>query len=219
MVTSEKGSTLTTRELRRTPADAPPVVSGPGLMRAALPAVYHTRDEYASVAPSSNPEQQNLGLRFVLALETVLDPIVAVLDSLDHHIDPDLAPRHLLELLAAWLGIELDESWPDERRRDLIRNAGELHRRRGTRAGLELALRISFPHLPLRTEDPGGVVWSRDPAPDIEPASSQPELIVYCDVGLTEPEPALLVRVIEQLTPAHVPFRLRIKTTGSGGSP
>ena len=73
-------------------------------------------------------------MRFVGALEAVLDPIVAVLDALPAHFNPDHAPRDVLDLLAAWLGVELDESQPLRERRELVRQAAELSRRRGTRA-------------------------------------------------------------------------------------
>ena len=74
-------------------------------------------------------------MRFVGALETVLDPIVATLDTLPAHFDPRLAPRDLLELLAAWLGIELDESWPTRRGASSCARRPSSTRRRGTRAG------------------------------------------------------------------------------------
>ena len=202
---------------------APPVVSSNGYMRRGLPAIY---------------QESELGMRFVGALETVLDPVIALLDSLDHHFDPDLAPPDLLEFLAAWLGIELDESWPEDRRREIVRRAGELHRRRGTRSGLELALRISFPELPLRVEDAGGVSWSLEPPPrtappapvaggtsPAEPAAAStapsdgaPGFVVYCDAPIKEPTPALLARTIAQLKPADVGYRLRIRTAEGGPS-
>ena len=90
----------------------------------------------------------------------VLDPIVAVLDALPEHFDPDYAPRHILNLLSAWLGVDLDESQPITVQRDTIRRAAELGRRRGTKGGLELALSLAFPDVPLRVEDDGGVVYS-----------------------------------------------------------
>lgn len=183
---------------------APAVVSRNGFMRRGLPAIYQSGD---------------LTMRFVGGLEAVLDPVVAILDSLDHHFDPDLAPPDLLEFLAAWLGVELDESWPEERRRELVRRAGELHRKRGTRAGLELALSIAFPELPLRVEDTGGVTWTREPAPAAPPAAggdAAPGFVVYCDTPISEPTPALLARTIERLRPADVTYRLRIRTPGGG---
>jgi phage tail-like protein len=202
-----------------TPAEgghgAPAVVSSNGFLRRGLPAIF---------------QEGGLAMSFVGALETVLDPVVALLDSLDHHFDPDLAPPDLIELLAAWLGIELDESWPEERRRELVRRAGELHRRRGTRAGLELALRISFPDLPLRVEDAGGVSWSLEPSPRASaavgppaaavppPADEPPGFVVYCEASISEPTPALLARTIAQLKPADVGYRLRIRNAEGGSA-
>ena len=82
-------------QLASGPKETPPVASSRAYLRGGLPAVYQDGD---------------FGMRFVGALETVLDPIVAMLDALPAHFDPDHAPRDVLDLLAAWLGVELDES-------------------------------------------------------------------------------------------------------------
>jgi phage tail-like protein len=170
----------------------PPTVSARGYLRSGLPAIYR---------------QGDLGMDFVGALETLLDPIVATLDALHQHFDPDLAPTDLLELMADWLGIELDESWPESRQRELVRLAAELARRRGTRGGLELALSVAFPDLPLRIEDAGGVVTAG--APDELPPATPPSFVVYCDQPLAEP--AHLARMIERMKPVHVSYRLRTR--------
>ncbi len=44
----------------------------------------------------------------------------ATLDVLDRYFHPTLAPRDVLDLLAAWLGLTVDESWPDERLREAL---------------------------------------------------------------------------------------------------
>ena len=54
-------------------------------------------------------------MRFLHALEEVLDPIVATLDSLPAHLDVDLAPEHALAGLATWLGVDDVESLPRRR--------------------------------------------------------------------------------------------------------
>ena len=124
------------------PKETPAVASSRAYLRGSLPAVYQEGD---------------FGMRFIGALETLLDPIVAVLDALPAHFSADHAPRDVLDLLSAWLGVDLDESQTPAQRRDMVRQAAELGRRRGTRAGLELALSLGFPKLPLRVEDLGGV--------------------------------------------------------------
>jgi phage tail-like protein len=174
--------------------DAPPVASARAYLRRGLPAVYREDD---------------FGMRFVGALETVLDPIVSVLDNLPAHFDADLAPLDVVDALAVWLGLEPEESWSEELRRELLRRAGELTRRRGTRAGVELALKIAFPTLPLRVDDGGSVTW--DVRADQPPADRAPGFVVYCDQPITEPEQAAVARMIERVKPVHVPYRLRVK--------
>jgi phage tail-like protein len=185
---------LRTRGARVANDRPPPAASAVASLRSRLPAIYQD-DEF--------------GLRFLGALETVLDPIVALLDCMHAHLDPDLAPRDVLGLMAAWLGIELDETSPQAGRRELLRNAADLGRRRGTRAGLELELRIAFPAVSLWVEDGGGVTYSHDP--DKLPPPTGGGFVVYCDAQLSEPDAAALARVIERLKPVNVGYRLRIK--------
>ena len=174
--------------------ETPEVVSNRGDMRAGLPSIYSEGD---------------FGMRFVGALERVLDPIVAVLDSLDAHFDPDLAPRNILDLLSLWLGVDFDESQPIAVRREKIRQAAELGRRRGTVSGLELALSLSFPGLPLRVEDNGGVSWSTDISD--RGSAKPPEFVVYCDKHIPPEKQAAVARCIEQVKPVHTSYRLRVK--------
>ena len=173
----------------------PEAASSRSYLRGHLPAIYQEGD---------------FGLRFVGALESVLDPIVAILDSLHAHIDPDLAPRDMLEVLAFWLGLETDEGWPDEQLREVVRNGAELSRRRGTRKGLELQLAITFPDLPLRVEETGGVVWAAETA-KLPTATGDASFVVYCDKPISESEAAGLARAIEYMKPVHVHYRLRVK--------
>jgi phage tail-like protein len=178
----------------------PPSASSRLYLRAGLPAIYQEGD---------------FGLRFVGALETLLDPILALLDSLDSHVKPELAPNDMLDLLASWLGVELDEAWSEDRRRDLVRSAAELSRWRGTRQGLELELRIAFPELPLRVEETGGVFSADEPSK--LPPVAEPGFVVYCDVPLSEPMQASVARAIEHLKPIHIGYRLRVKAPKRSG--
>jgi phage tail-like protein len=172
----------------------PAVASARAYLRRGLPGVYREDD---------------FGMRFVGALEGLLDPVVAVLDSLPAYFDPDLAPLDVLDALAVWLGLEPEESWSEELRRELVRRAAELSRRRGTLGGVELALKIAFPALPLRVEDKGGVTWGGD-VPE-GGGDRAPGFVVYCDKSIPEPEQAAVARIIERVKPVHVPYRLRVK--------
>jgi phage tail-like protein len=180
--------------------ETPPVASSRAYLRSALPAVYQDGD---------------FGMRFIGALEELLDPIVGVLDALPAHFDPDHAPRDVLNLLAAWLGLDLDESQELRYQRELVRRASELGRKRGTVRGLELALELSFPDVPLRVEDQGGVHWTLD-GPG-EPNGNRPvvappqSFVVYCDKPVPEETQAAIARCIEQYKPVHTTYRLRVK--------
>jgi len=174
--------------------ETPEVASGRGYLRGGLPEIY---------------QEEDFGMRFVGALERVLDPVVAILDALPHHFDPDLAPRDILTLLSAWLGVDIDESQPIATRREAIRSAAELGRRRGTLRGMAMALELTFPKLPLRVEDEGGVVWSMDPASVAE--AKPANFVVYCDKPIPEDKQASVARCIEQYKPVHTTYRLRVK--------
>jgi phage tail-like protein len=174
--------------------ETPEVASSRGLLRNGLPAVY---------------QEEDFGMRFVGALEELLDPIIAILDGLSAHFDPDLAPRDILDLLAVWLGVDLDESQSIAARREKVRQAAELGRRRGTVHGLELALKLSFPNLPLRVEDEGGVSWSTQAIAPSPPSATQ--FIVYCDRPIPAEQQAAVARCIEQVKPIHTSYRLRVK--------
>jgi phage tail-like protein len=162
-------------------------------LRSGLPALY---------------QEQDFAMRFISALEHVLDPIVALLDTLHAHFDPRLAPLDVLHLQTAWLGLEHDEAQPVDELRALVARAAELGRARGTRAGVELALALGFPDLPLRVEDEGRVAWSLQ---GTLPEPAPPSFTVFCDAPIPRERAAAVARVIEAVKPAHVHHRLRIK--------
>lgn len=171
-------------------ADVPEVVSGRAVLRGGLPAVYQDSD---------------FAMRFVRALEEVLDPVGAVLDGLHHYVDPGLAPRAALKLMCAWLGVETSESQSTDELRELARHAAELGRTRGTARGLELHLRLTFPGVPLRVEGGGGVTW-----PGADPAGNA-ELVVYCDTPIPPDQQVAIARAIEREKPVGAAYRLRVK--------
>jgi phage tail-like protein len=181
---------------------APQPVSVRGYLRGHLPAMYADSD---------------LGMRWVSAFESVLDPLVATLDNLPEHFDAAYAPRDVLELLTDWLALERDELRSGEERRRIVQRAPELMRLRGTMAGLELALELAFPGVPFRIEDKGGVTWSLDPEAEGEEAPAS--FVVYCDQPLAESRLAAAARLIDQAKPAHVAYRLRVRAAepGEGG--
>lgn len=190
--------------LERPGASAPSTVSVRRHLRNGVPDIY--RRDAASLRDDPPP----FAMRFLHALEEVLDPIVATLDSLEAHLDVDLAPEHALAGLATWLGVDEVESLPAASRREAVRRAGELGRLRGTRAGLELALQLFFPAVSLRIEDHGGVVVST--AVDAPPPPAAAALFdVYCDQPLPPEMQMAVARCIERWKPVHAQYKLRVR--------
>jgi len=170
---------------------APEVASRRAYLRSGMPALYREGD---------------FGMRFLAGLEPSLDPVVALLDSLPAYLSPPLAPTQLLELMASWLGLVVDEQTPSSVLRRLVLLAPEVNRWRGTAAGLELLLQLTFPELDCSVEDAGRalVVEGDEPMPPPPPAS----FTVRCGVPLGDEQRAALVRVIERERPVHVTYRL-----------
>lgn len=195
------GSGFGTVQVERAVGNDPPpaAVSGRRYLRANLPDIYTEGD---------------FGMRLVSGFEALLDPLVGALDNLSEHFDPVYAPRDVLDLLTGWLGLEHDEARTGEERRQIVSMAPELMRRRGTRAGLELALELAFPGVPFRVEDGGAVTWSLE-LDEPEPAEP-PAFVVYCEVPLSTSRLGAVARLIDQAKPAHVSYRLRVKAPKAG---
>lgn len=177
---------------------APAAATNRSYLRAGLPAAYLDGD---------------FTMRFVGTLEELLDPIVATLDSLVSLISPPTAPEHVLRLEAAWLGLVLDENLPIGVCRELVRNAPELAQRRGTAAGLELLLRLTFPDVPLRVEDGGGVSVG-----DVVPPAPRTmhTFVVRSQTALEPHVRAAITHVVERERPAHVTYELLPRATVGG---
>jgi phage tail-like protein len=176
----------------------PPVVSRRAILRRGMPSIYHETD---------------FAMRFVGALEGVLDPIAAVLDTLPEHFSADYASRAMIDMLAAWLGVQNDEDLALDARRETVRMAAYLGRWRGTVRGLELALRLTFPGIPMRVVDDGGVRWSLDGAlAKVEPA----RFVVYVDTPIPEDRQVAVARCIEHHKPVQATYKLRIKAPRTG---
>jgi len=179
--------------------DAPPTVSARGTMLAGLPPAYTEGDFIKG---------------FLEGLAQVLDPVVATLDSLRAHLDFELAPDHVLAGMAAWLGVAEVEQLDTDQRREVVRRAGDLGRLRGTREGLQLALELFFPGVPMRIDDHGKVVvLDADESP---PPAAAPSFDVYCDEALGPETQMAVAGCIERWKPVHARYRLRVRKGDTG---
>ena len=189
---------------------APPVASSRGELRRGLPGIY------GDPTTGMDPDDAFV-MRFLLALEEVLDPVVALLDSLPSQFDVDIAAPHVLTLVGNWLGLELGEYWLrldriddtiEARLRRLVTDAPRLMQARGTPGAMATVLRDMFDDLPLTVEDSGRCTHSAEGTelPDAEP----PAFKVTCAQPLPADEAARLRRVIAEVRPVHVAGTLSI---------
>ncbi len=143
-------------------------------------------------------------VRFTLGLDPVLAPVLSTIDNVDAYVDPWLTPPDFLDWLAGWFGLELDATWPEERRRALVANALELGRWRGTVIGLALLVEL-YTGAPAEIDDGGDVVASDDPAEPL-PGSRVGAVTVRYTEG-PDVDDARLRRLVRDAVPAHLAIR------------
>ena len=169
-------------------------LANPHPLGASLPALYQ-EDAFAQ--------------RLTGALDEVLAPIFSSLDTLHAYLDPALAPDDFLDWLAGWVGVTLDETWPIERRRQLVADATQLYRSRGTVAGLAAQVAI-YTGGDVAVEDNGAAAWSATAGGKV-PGSAAPSLSVR--VTVDDPNAVSLARleaVVATAKPAHVPHTITV---------
>ena len=147
--------------------------------------------------------------RFCEGLDEVLAPVPAALDNFWALLDPALAPPDFLEWLGGWVGVEIDQTWPIERRRTLVSRAVQLYRHRGTLQGLADLVELYAGVRPEIIEG-GGTGWSQTPGTTM-PGS--PGVAIVVRLRLAQPSPAFLARLDRLVVankPAHLGHRVEI---------
>jgi len=84
----------------------------------------------------------DLAGRFLHIFEDIFRSIEVMIDNIHWYFDPDSTPEEFVPWLSSWLGLVLDERWPEYKRRQLAGAVGDLYKWRGTRKGLSEYLRI-----------------------------------------------------------------------------
>jgi len=100
------------------------------------------RSRWLQYLPYIYSEHPFLG-RYLLIFEDLFGPLDQVVGHFDLFLDPRTAPETFLSTLAEWLGLVLDDRWPAERRRAILRSAVELYDYRGTKVGMTKLLEAS----------------------------------------------------------------------------
>ena len=109
-------------------------------MPAPLPA--RTTSRYLLDLPVIYHENDFLG-RFLKGFEAIWEPREQRQDHIERYFDARTAPAAFLPWLASWLDLPIDPDWPEARVRNLVAEAMEIFRWRGTRYGLAEIVRAS----------------------------------------------------------------------------
>ncbi|ODA40673.1 phage tail protein [Desulfosporosinus sp. BG] len=102
--------------------------------------VYLPRSSYLRYLPAVYQEDDS-SRYFLERFLSLFETFFSKLEEQTYHVtglfDQAAVPGEFLNRLAAWLGIVVDENWPEEKLRQLIKKAMDLYRKRGTCAGIE----------------------------------------------------------------------------------
>lgn len=80
--------------------------------------------------------------RFLMMFESFWKPISQQISQGENYYDPNLTPDSFLDWLASWVGMKIDETFPRERIRELIKNAIPFYHSRGTAESLRFFLEM-----------------------------------------------------------------------------
>ena len=80
--------------------------------------------------------------RFLMMFESFWKPINQQISLGESYYDPYLTPDRFLDWLASWVGMEIDETFPKDRIRELIKNAVPFYHSRGTAESLRYFLEM-----------------------------------------------------------------------------
>jgi phage tail-like protein len=172
--------------------------------------------------PSAHPIGHNLPAvyldddftqRLTAAFDEVLAPVLTTLDCFASYLDPRLSPPDMLDWLAHWVALPLDDTWPVGQRRELVANGVELHRWRGTRRGLAAQVEL-LTGAEVEVVDSGGCTWSAEPEAAL-PGEGRPWVEIRVRVSsMSAVDSKRLVATVTDALPAHVPATVRVVGVG-----
>jgi phage tail-like protein len=142
-------------------------------------------------------------VRFVSIFQEVASTLYEDADTIEHIVDPTVAPVPMLAWLGRWLGVSwLDASLPEATQRRVVRSLGQALAWRGTLRGLTIILEAVTGGPVILTET-GSVRRHRD-----EPA---PSPFIRIQVGSTGwLDDADFVRVVRDELPVSVACQIEV---------
>jgi phage tail-like protein len=131
--------------------------------------------------------------RYLRIFEAIWEPFEQRQSQITMYFDPRTSPAALLPMLEHWLAIPFSQHWPEFRRRQLLAEAADLYRWRGTNNALERVIAIYTGVPPMITAHPSEpFVIQIDPRVRIEQQADQEALVL----------------LIELFKPAHIAYTI-----------
>jgi phage tail-like protein len=152
--------------------------------------VFYPRVSWLDLLPAAyrrDPDAAVFLDRFLALFEHVFTGVEDRYVEFSRELNPDAAPRDVIDWLAALVDLAFDPSWPIERRRALVGEAMALYRARGTIAGIERYVEVYTGIRPVIVE----AFLERPPRP---PFLGRPGNVLGCGLPILGcgPSPAML---------------------------
>jgi phage tail-like protein len=107
-----------------------------------MPLAPGPRSRYLKYLPAMFSDDDFLG-RYLMIVESLWEPLEQRQHYIHMYFDPRTAPASFLRWLGTWMGLEIEARWPEKRSRELLTEAMDLYRFRGTLYGLRRILEVS----------------------------------------------------------------------------
>jgi phage tail-like protein len=188
-------------------------------MRGALPDIV-TSQSMVEHLPSIYQED-DVSIRWLSALDQVLEPILASVDCFPAYLDTNIAPDDFLSWLGTWVGVSVSDDWPRERRQTLVSQAVDLFAKRGTVDGMKRFLTLVV-GMPCSLIEGGAVHATLIPNSELPGTDVSAFIVKFAGESPDESALARINAIIAEQRPAHLPcvveFTGKMAATQPNGS-
>ncbi len=117
--------------------------------------MYYERISYLRYLPAiyqENEGSKEFLERFLSLFESIFHDLENEIEQSFQYFDPCSVPKEALAWLASWLNLALEEGWPEEKKRILVREAFTLYKKKGTPEGMRRFIEIVTGERPVIVE-------------------------------------------------------------------
>ena len=117
--------------------------------------IFYPRISYLRYLPATYQEDavsRDFLERFLSLFESVFYDLEVDISKVTQYLDPDTTPPEFLRWLGSWLNMALEEDWPEETKREFIRQAARLYTMKGTVEGISRFIEIYTGKTPVILE-------------------------------------------------------------------